>query len=66
MLTDVEILGAYIPGWLISAALGIVAASLVRTFLGIASLAESVWLPLLAYPAFAVFASGLFWFGWFQ
>ena len=60
-----NLLGSYFPAWMLCAALGIVAAVVIRQILAAAGINDYVVAPLLTYAALAVFATLLAWLLWF-
>jgi len=61
----VDLLGSYFPAWMLCAALGIVAAIIIRQVLAVAGISDYVVAPLLTYAALAVSATLLAWLVWF-
>lgn len=60
-----DLFGSYFPAWMLCAAVGIVAAVVIRQVLAVAGINEYVVAPLLTYAAFAVSAALLTWLLWF-
>jgi hypothetical protein len=60
-----DLLGSYFPAWMLCAAIGIVAAVLIRQILAVAGINDYVVAPLLTYAALAVSATLLAWLLWF-
>ena len=60
-----DLLGSYFPAWMLCAAVGIVAAVIVRQILAVAGINDYVVAPLLTYVALAVSATLLTWLLWF-
>ena len=60
-----DLFGSYFPAWMLCAALGIVAAVIVRQMLSVAGISEYVVAPLLTYAGLAVSATLLAWLVWF-
>ena len=60
-----DLLGSYFPGWMLCAAVGIVAAIIIRQILAVAGINDYVVAPLLTYAALAVSATLLAWLVWF-
>ena len=60
-----DLLGSFFPAWMLCAALGILAAVIVRQLLAVSGINEYVVAPLLTYAALAVFATLLAWLLWF-
>lgn len=61
-----NLFGSYFPAWMVCAALGAIAAVLIRQILRVAGVDEYVVAPALTYVAFAVAAALLFWLLWFS
>ena len=59
------LLGSYFPAWMLCAAVGIVAAVIVRQILAVAGINDYVVAPLLTYVALTVSATLLTWLLWF-
>jgi hypothetical protein len=60
-----DLLGSYFPAWRLRAALGIVAAVIIRQILAVAGINDYVVAPLLTYAGLAVSATLLAWLLWF-
>jgi hypothetical protein len=60
-----NLLGSYFPGWMLCAAIGIVAAVIIRLVLAVAGINDYVIAPLLTYACLAVSATLLAWLVWF-
>jgi YtcA family len=60
-----DLFGSYFPAWMLCAAIGIVAAVIIRQILAVSSISNYVVAPLLTYSAFAVSAALLTWLLWF-
>ena len=60
-----DLFGSYFPAWMLCAAVGIVAAVIVRQILALAGISEYVVAPLLTYAGLAVSATLLAWLFWF-
>jgi hypothetical protein len=60
-----DLLGSYFPAWMLCAALGVVAAVIIRQLLAVAGIADYVIAPLLTYAGLAVFVTLLVWLLWF-
>src|SRR6516162_4433392 len=60
-----DLLGSYFPGWMLCAAVGIVAAIIIRQILAVAGINDYVVAPLLTYGGLAVSATLLAWLIWF-
>jgi hypothetical protein len=60
-----DLFGSYFPAWMLCAAVGIVAAVIMRQILAVAGINEHVVAPLLTYAALAVAATLLAWLVWF-
>ena len=60
-----DLLGSYFPAWMLCAAVGMVAAVIIRQFLALAGISDYVVAPLLTYAALAVSATLLAWLVWF-
>jgi len=60
-----DLLGSYFPAWMLCAAVGIVAALVIRQILAVAGISDYVVAPLLTYAALAVSATVLAWLLWF-
>lgn len=64
MFAEFEFFGAYLPGWLASAAMGITASCLAWPLLRAAGI--QLPFPLTAHTGLAVFLSGLAWLTLFR
>jgi YtcA-like protein len=60
-----DLLGSYFPAWMLCAAVGIIAAVIIRQILAVAGIDEYVVAPLLTYAGLAVSATLLLWLLWF-
>jgi hypothetical protein len=60
-----DLFGSYFPAWMLCAALGIVAAVIIRQVLAVTGISDYVIAPLLTYVAVAVSATLLAWLLWF-
>jgi len=60
-----DLFGSYFPAWMLCAALGIVAAIVIRQILAVAGITDYVVAPLLTYAGLAVSATLLAWLLWF-
>ena len=60
-----NLLGSYFPAWMLCAALGIVAAIIIRQALAVTGISDYVVAPLLTYAGLAVSATLLAWLFWF-
>ena len=60
-----DLLGSYFPGWMLCAAVGIVAAIIIRQILAVAGINDYVVAPLLTYAGLAVSDTLLAWLLWF-
>jgi hypothetical protein len=60
-----DLLGSYFPAWMLCAAIGIVAAIIIRQVLAGAGINDYVVAPLLTYAGIAVSATLLAWLLWF-
>ena len=60
-----DLFGSYFPAWMLCAAIGIVAAVIIRQVLAVAGINDYVVAPLLTYAALAVSATLLTWLLWF-
>jgi YtcA family len=60
-----DLLGSYFPAWMLCAAIGIVAAVVIRQILAVAGINDYVVAPLLTYAGLAVSATLLAWLLWF-
>jgi hypothetical protein len=60
-----DLLGSYFPAWMLCAAVGIVAAVVIRQILAVVGINDYVVAPLLTYAGLAVSATLLVWLFWF-
>jgi YtcA-like protein len=60
-----NLFGSYFPAWILCAAVGIVAAVIIRQMLAVTGINDYVVAPLLTYAALAVSATLLAWLLWF-
>jgi hypothetical protein len=60
-----DMFGSYFPAWMLCAAVGIVAAVILRQILAMAGINDYVVAPLLTYAGLAVSATLLAWLLWF-
>jgi len=60
-----NLLGSFFPAWMLCAAIGIVAAVIIRQILAVAGINDYVVAPLLTYAGLAVSATLLAWLFWF-
>jgi hypothetical protein len=60
-----NLLGSYFPAWMLCAAIGVVAAIIIRQILAVAGINDYVVAPLLTYAGLAVSATLLAWLLWF-
>jgi hypothetical protein len=60
-----DLFGSYFPAWMLCAAVGIVAAIILRQILAVARIDDFVVAPLLTYAALAVSATLVVWLLWF-
>jgi hypothetical protein len=60
-----DLFGSYFPAWMLCAAIGIVAAIIIRQILAVAGINDYVVAPLLTYAGLAVSATLLAWLLWF-
>src|SRR5262249_25627227 len=60
-----DLLGSYFPAWMLCAAVGIVAAVIIRQILSVAGIGDYIVAPLLTYAALAVSATLVTWLVWF-
>ena len=60
-----DLFGSYFPAWMLCAAVGIVAAIIIRQILAAAGVGDYVVAPLLTYAGLAVSATLLAWLLWF-
>lgn len=56
-----DVLGSFFPSWMLCAAIGAVAASLLRAFVGVVGMQQSVPAPILTYLAFMTAVTFLVW-----
>lgn len=61
MSSEINIMGAYFPGWLLSSLIGIVLAALSKIVLAKVGLHKVLVLPMLVYLSLAFLWSGLVW-----
>jgi YtcA family len=61
-----NLFGSYFPAWMVCAALGVIAAVLIRQILRVAGVHEYVVAPALTYVGFAVAGALLLWLLWFS
>lgn len=61
MFSEVDILGAYFPGWLLAAILGIVLTGCCKVLFSRSGLHEHLVLPMLVYICLAFLWTGLLW-----
>lgn len=61
MLSEVDILGAYFPGWLLAAILGIVLTGCSKVLFSRVGLHAYLMLPVLVYVCLAFLWTGLLW-----
>jgi hypothetical protein len=59
-----DLLGSYFPAWMLCAAVGIVAAVIIRQILAVTGINDYVIAPLLTYAGLAVSATLLAWLLW--
>jgi hypothetical protein len=64
LFADFEFFGAYIPGWLASAAIGIIVSC--AAWPVVRGLGIEMPFPLIAHTGFAIFISGLVWLALFR
>ncbi|MGO4211747.1 YtcA family lipoprotein [Terriglobus sp. 2YAB30_2] len=62
---NVEIVGSYFPGWMISLALGVALTALVHLLLRRRGLLHSVGHPAIIHPALVVLFTCLLWLSFF-
>ncbi|WP_263411450.1 YtcA family lipoprotein [Terriglobus tenax] len=62
---NVEIVGSYFPGWMVSLALGVVLTAVVHVLLRREGLLSSVGHPAIIHPALLVFFTALLWLCFF-
>jgi YtcA family len=60
-----DLLGSYFPAWMLCAAIGIIAAVIIRQILAVAGINDYVVAPLLTYTGLALSATLLAWLLWF-
>jgi len=60
-----DLFGSYFPAWMLCAAIGIVAAVIIRQILAVAGINDYIVAPLLTYAGLAVSATLLAWLLWF-
>jgi YtcA family len=60
-----DLLGSYFPGWMLCAAVGVLAAIIIWRILAMAGIDEHVVAPLLTYGGLALSATLLAWLLWF-
>ncbi len=60
-----DLFGSYFPAWMLCAAIGIVAAIIIRQILAVAGINDYVVAPLLTYAGLALSATLLTWLLWF-
>ena len=60
-----DLFGSYFPAWMLCAAIGIVAALIIRQILAVAGINDYVVAPLLTNASLAVSATLLAWLLWF-
>ena len=60
-----DLFGSYFPAWMLCAAVGIVAAVIVRQLLAVAGISDYVVAPLLTYVGLALSATLVTWLLWF-
>ncbi len=60
-----DLFGSYFPAWMLCAAVGVVAAVIIRQILALAGISDYVVAPLLTYTGLAVSATLLAWLFWF-
>jgi hypothetical protein len=60
-----DLFGSYFPAWMLCAAIGMVAAVIIRQILAVAGINDYVVAPLLTYAGLAVSATLLAWLLWF-
>jgi YtcA family len=60
-----DLFGSYFPAWMLCAAIGIVAAVIIRQILAVVGINDYVVAPLLTYAGLAVSATLLAWLLWF-
>lgn len=62
---NVEIVGSYFPGWMISLVIGVALTAVAHVLLRRAGLLHAVGHPALIYPAMLVLFTCLLWLGFF-
>jgi hypothetical protein len=60
-----DLLGSYFPAWMLCAAVGVVAAVVIRQVLAVVGIGEYVVAPLLTYTGLALSATWLIWLSLF-
>ena len=60
-----DLFGSYFPAWMLCAAVGILAAVIIRQLLAVTGIEEYVISPLLTYSGLALSATLLVWLVWF-
>ena len=60
-----DLFGSYFPAWMLCAAIGIVAAVIIRQILAVSGINDYLVAPLLTYAGLAVSATLLAWLLWF-
>jgi hypothetical protein len=60
-----DLFGSYFPAWMLCAAIGIVAAVIIRQILAASGIHDYIVAPLLTYAGLAVTATLLAWLLWF-
>ena len=60
-----DLFGSYFPAWMLCAAVGILAAIIIRQTLALAGITDYIVAPLLTYAGLAVSATLLTWLFWF-
>jgi hypothetical protein len=60
-----DLFGSYFPAWMLCAAIGIVAAVIIRQILAVAGINPYIVAPLLTYAGLAVSATLLAWLFWY-
>ena len=61
----INLFGSFFPAWMLCAALGILAAVIVRQLLAVSGINEYVVAPLLTYSGLALTGTLLIWLFWF-
>jgi len=59
--TEIQILGAYFPGWILAVLAGIVLTAVTKSVLHLLRLDRYILLPLLFYPGLILLWSGGLW-----